>query len=77
MKPTSNIVSRMSICAAVAVSAAAALAAGNTWWVDASNYGAAGRDGSEQNPFGSIHEAVSSLSCVAGDTIKVKPGVYD
>ena len=58
----------------------AAVASGadpNTWWVDASNYGAAGRDGSEANPFGTILEAISNPACVNGDTIKVNPGVYD
>ena len=49
----------------------------NTWWVDDDNYGAAVRDGSEEHPFGSIHEAITNEACVAGDTIKVKPGTYD
>ena len=49
----------------------------NTWWVDDDNYGGAIRDGSEAHPFGSIHEAITNEACVAGDTIKVKPGIYD
>ena len=49
----------------------------NIWWVDDANYGAPGRDGSEAHPFGSIHEAITNEACVTGDTIKVKPGIYD
>ena len=60
-----------------AVFSSSASASSNTWWVDDANYGAAGRDGSETNPFGSIHEALANEECAAGDTIKVKPGVYD
>ena len=60
-----------------AVFSSSASASSNTWWVDDANYGAAGRDGSETNPFGSIHEALANEECAAGDTIKVKPGVYN
>ncbi len=49
----------------------------NTWWVDDANYGAAVQDGSEEHPFGTILAAVTNSACVNGDTIKVKPGVYD
>ena len=82
MKTTKGISSFFSVTA-IAVAASAILPLGaqaadpNTWWVDDANYGAEGRDGSEANPFGSIHEALTNEACVAGDTIKVKPGVYD
>ena len=49
----------------------------NTWWVDDANYGAAVQDGSEEHPFGTILAAVTNSACVNGDTIKVKPGIYD
>ena len=49
----------------------------NTWWVDDACYGAAVQDGSEDHPFGTILAAITNSACVAGDTIKVKPGVYD
>ena len=49
----------------------------NTWWVDDACYGAAVQDGSEDHPFGTILAAITNSACVSGDTIKVKPGVYD
>ena len=67
---------RFALVGVVAFMTATAFAA-NTWWVDDDNYGAAVRDGSEEHPFGSIHEALTNAACVAGDTIKVKPGTYD
>ena len=67
---------RFALVGVVAFMTATTFAA-NTWWVDDDNYGAVGRDGSEANPFGSIHEALTNAACVAGDTIKVKPGIYD
>ena len=56
---------------------ATATFAANTWWVDDDNYGAAVQDGSETNPFGTIIDAITNTACVAGDTIKVRPGIYD
>ena len=73
-KSTSHMVNAV---AATFLAFVATAADPNIWWVDASNYGAAVRDGSETNPFGSIHEAITNSACLAGDTIKVKPGVYD
>ena len=68
---------RCAIWTAATLLAAATAAASNVWWVDDANYGAPGRDGSEANPFGTIHEAIANAACVADDTIKVKPGIYD
>lgn len=46
------------------------------WWVDAANYGKSGLDGTTQEKaFGTIQDAVNRAA--SGDTVKVKPGVYD
>ena len=49
----------------------------NTWYVDAANYGKSGLDGSSENPYGSIQEAIDAEATLAGDTILVRPGTYD
>jgi len=77
MRHKSDFMRHMIVAAVAFISFLAVAADPNTWWVDDANYGAEGRDGSEANPFGSIHEALTNEACVAGDTIKVKPGVYD
>ena len=59
------------------LAATATAADPNTWWVDDANYGAAVQDGSDEHPFGTILAAVTNSACVNGDTIKVKPGIYD
>jgi len=65
------------ILLSVFLSLSAMAADPNTWWVDDANYGAAVQDGSEAHPFGTILAAVTNSACVNGDTIKVKPGIYD
>ena len=63
--------SAIGIMCALALAAAGA----NTWWVeDEGGVDAAGR-GSEAAPFQTIQYAIDTAS--AGDTIWVKPGVYD
>ena len=63
-----------SILVAVASLAFAANAA--TWWVDDDNYGNGGT-GTEANPFGTIQDALDNPGFTAGDTVKVKAGVYN
>ena len=68
---------RLALWAVMGAASAAFAADPSTWWVDDDCYGAAVQDGSETHPFGTILAAVTNEACKAGDTIKVKPGVYD
>ena len=47
----------------------------NTWWVDCQST-AASHTGSEEAPYLTIQDAIDSSATLAGDTIKVRPGVY-
>ena len=79
---------RLTISLAVSLAAANGICA-NTWYVDDDNYSeecgnsatayiAAGFDGTTPaTAFGTIQAAISYSGCVAGDTIKVMPGIYD
>ena len=52
--------------------------AANTWYVAKDDPNASdGNAGSEAAPFRTIQAALDNPNCVAGDTIMVKPGVYD
>ena len=62
------------VCAVACVAQAVAFAA-NTWYVDDDWYGKGG-DGSAERPYGTIQDAVSASTTLAGDTILVAPGTY-
>uniref|UniRef100_UPI00388E9B8F beta strand repeat-containing protein n=1 Tax=Methanobrevibacter sp. TaxID=66852 RepID=UPI00388E9B8F len=51
------------------------LAAGNSWYVNASNTGA-DRDGSQSNPFNNLNETFNSPNLNDGDTIYIAGGTY-
>lgn len=52
--------------------------AANTWLVDAANYGKQGLDGTSwATAYGTIQDAIDATATLAGDTVLVKPGVYD
>ncbi len=51
------------------------LAAGNSWYVNASNTGA-DRDGSQSNPFNNLKETFNSPNLNDGDTIYIAGGTY-
>ena len=59
----------------LALSAGTALAESNTWWVDVN--GTSPGSGTEIDPFTSIHYAVHHAGVVDGDTILVRPGIYE
>jgi len=85
MRMTSKLIVAGVFVAAISSCAYAA----NTWYVDDDNYSeecgdsatayiAAGFDGTTPaKAFGTIQTAISYSGCVAGDTIKVMPGIYD
>ena len=78
MKKTSISMRCATPALAMAFLAFSAVAADpNTWWVDDAYYGAEVQDGSEMHPFGTILAAVTNAACANGDTIKVRPGIYD
>ena len=52
--------------------------AANTWWVAKEDPNASDANaGTEEAPFRTIQAALDNPSFAAGDTVKVKPGVYD
>ena len=68
---------RMLLAGAAALAGAMTFAA-NTWYVDATNHGKSGLDGvSWATAYGTIQDAIDSTDTKAGDTVIVRPGVYD